>query len=227
MLVACVGSEKVRLGEVFMAATLLVYAGSVQTAWAQPCCGPITPDGERLAQFLDHSDVDRLWVAGWHVDWRTGEIDRSAPGGPEARTHCSAFAAAMADRLGIYVLRPPEHSQNLLSNAQMRWLREHGAEHGWRGLGSDIAAQTAANGGELVLEAFENPDPHRPGHIAIVRPSQKTPAALNREGPQETQAGEQNAISTTTAAGFRHHRDAWTVGGGGELRYYAHVVNWQ
>ncbi len=138
-------------------------------ARAQPCCGPITPEGERLARFLDSSDVMSRWLAGWHVDWRTGDRDRAAPGGPEAKTHCSAFVAAMAERLGAYVLRPPEHSQELLANAQMRWLREHGSEQGWWTEASDMDAQAAANRGELVLESFENPNPHRPGHIAIVR----------------------------------------------------------
>ena len=79
---------------------------------------------------------------------------------------------------------------------------------------------------ELVLEAFENPNRHRPGHIAIIRPSEKTRVALDREGPQETQAGETNAISTTTAAGFRHHRGAWSSDGTGGLHYYAHAVTW-
>ena len=49
---------------------------------------------------------------------------------------------------------------------------------------------------------------------------------LDREGPQETQAGEQNAISTTTMAGFRHHSGAWLPHGAGDLRYYAHAVTW-
>jgi hypothetical protein len=30
-------------------------------AQAQPCCGPITPAGERLAHFLDDSDVTQRW----------------------------------------------------------------------------------------------------------------------------------------------------------------------
>ena len=109
----------------------------------------------------------------------------------------------------------------------MRWLREHGAEHGWRTLASDVAAQEAANRGELVLEAFENPDPHRPGHIAIVRPSEKTRKELDREGPQETQAGTHNALSTTTEAGFHGHPGAWEPGGAGRLHYYGHTVNWK
>jgi hypothetical protein len=59
-----------------------------------------------------------------------------------------------------------------------------------------------------------------------VRPSDKTRAELDRDGPQETQAGGLNAISTTTAIGFRHHRGAWKPMGMGALRYYAHAVDW-
>lgn len=210
-----------------VAVGLLQFGLGLSAAVAQPCCGPITPSGERLAEFLDRSDVTQRWLPGWHVDWRTGEADRAEPGGREAKTHCSAFVAAMAERVGIYVLRPPEHSQELLANAQMRWLREHGAEHGWYTLQTGADAQAAANRGELVLEAFENPDRHKPGHIAIVRPSEKTQERLDRDGPQETQAGEENVLSTTTVEGFRHHRGAWLPNGAGAIRYYAHSVAWQ
>jgi hypothetical protein len=194
---------------------------------AQPCCGPITADGQRLASFLDGTGVDRLWLAGWHVDWRTGESDRARPGGPEAKTHCSAFVAAVADRLGFYVLRPPEHPQNLLANAQMSWLAQQGSSYGWRPIGDAATAQRLANSGMLVVAAFANPDADRPGHIAVVRPSQKTAAELIADGPQETQAGETNAVSTTVASGFRHHRGAWQPAGTGALRFYGHAVDWQ
>ena len=117
-------------------AAVLALPVLTASADATPRCGAITPAGERLAHILDDSDVAHCWLAGWHVDWRTGEVDRAEPGGPEAKTHCSAFVAAMAERLRIYVLRPPEHRQNLLANAQMLWLRDHGAEQGWRALGS-------------------------------------------------------------------------------------------
>ena len=196
------------------------------SAQAQPCCGPVTPRGRQLASFLESSDAVHLWRSGWHVDWRTGERDRPAPGGPAAKTHCSAFVAALALRLGIYVLRPPQHSQQLLANAQMRWLHESGEQSGWSALGSDAAAQEAANGGWFVVEAYENPDRHRPGHIAIVRPSEKTRTGLHDDGPQETQAGTHNAFSMTTREGFRAHRGAWEPGGGGSLRYYRHDVAW-
>jgi hypothetical protein len=129
-------------------------------ARAQPCCGPITAEGKRLAAFLDASGVDHLWLAGWHVDWQTGTADRPEPGGPEAKTHCSAFVAAVAERLGAYILRPPEHRQSLLANAQMGWLGRDGASSGWQPAAGAAAAQQMANAGMLVVAAFQNPDPH-------------------------------------------------------------------
>jgi hypothetical protein len=174
---------------------------------------------------LAATGVDHLWLAGKHIVWSTGEADEGRPDGREAASHCSAFAAAIAARLGIYVLRPPEHPQELLASAQVAWLRTDGASRGWRVLPGYRQAQQAANSGDLVFEAFENPNPHRPGHIAIVRPSGKTAAELDSEGPQETQAGSFNAISVSTAAGFRQHRGAWISGGGGAMAYYAHAID--
>lgn len=198
----------------------LALAGAAQ---AQPCCGPITAAGERLAGFLDATGVDHLWTAGHHADWFTGE---ATPVTREKATHCSAFVAAAAARLGVYVLRPPDHSEDLLANAQLRWLRDAPAGSGWRSLPDPVAAQAAANRGDLALEAFANPNPHRPGHIAIVRPSEQSRAALDRNGPRETQAGEINAFDTTTALGFRHHPGAWMPEGHGGIHYYAHAIDW-
>ena len=99
---------------------LVVALGLAGSAHAAPCCGPITPAGERLAQFLDDTGVDHLWQAGQRVNWETGEPIQV---GKQTSTHCSAFAAAVAERLGVYILRPPQHPQDLLANAQMGWLR--------------------------------------------------------------------------------------------------------
>lgn len=197
-----------------------------RVATAQPCCGPITPEGQALLRFLDNSGVDHLWLKGRQIDWQTGQLDPAAAESLEPNTHCSSFVAAMALRLDIYVLRPPEHSQLLLANAQLGWLWLHGASAGWRSLADYVAAQQAANRGELVLEVFENPTPRRAGHIAIIRPSTKTRAELDADGPQETQAGGRNAISTSTKSGFKYEAGAWVPGGTGSLRYYAHTVTW-
>jgi hypothetical protein len=190
-------------------------------ARAQPCCGPITANGERLLAQLNASGVDHLWLPYQHVHWDTGELE-SNPYGRPAATHCSAFVAALSMRLGVYILRPPDHSPTLLANAQMRWLSFDGASSGWRRLPDAAAAQRGANQGNLVVVAFENPDPHHPGHIAFVRPGAIDAARLASQGPDVTQAGAVNAISIPLAEGFRHHRGAWPNG----VRYFEHPINW-
>jgi hypothetical protein len=48
-------------------------------------------------------NVESLWIAGQHINWETGEPDRGGDyEGPGNHTHCSAFSAAAANRLGIY-----------------------------------------------------------------------------------------------------------------------------
>jgi hypothetical protein len=210
-----------------MLAGLLLAAVHPGAASAQPCCGPITPEAEKLAHILDTSGVDHLWLAAQHIVWDTGERDPARPGGTRRSTHCSAFAAAMAERAGVYLLRPPQHGQDLLANAQFAWLdSDAGRAAGWRAVDTPKAAQSAANRGELVVAVFRNPDPHRPGHIAVLRPSDKTQAELDADGPQEAQAGAKNWISTDVAQGFHGHQSAWLPGGAGAIRFFAHAVAW-
>lgn len=195
-----------------------------------PCCGEVSDDGERLRRFLDASLVEQRWLPGFKVNWRTGEAIAAWPAGSGAHTHCSAFAASMAMRLGVYLLRPPEHRQTLLANAQMAWLRrasDNGGADRWRALHGDVlAAQYQANHGLLVLAVAENPDPAKPGHIAIVRPGAMTAAPLRRDGPMLTQAGGRNALSMPLARAFRGHRGAWLRDGEGSVRFFAHPVDW-
>ena len=88
------------------------------SAVASPCCGPISADGVRLREFLDNSGVDHLWLRDYAVDWKTGEtIAAYGSSSANPHTHCSAFAASAAMRLGVYILRPPEHTVSLLANA--------------------------------------------------------------------------------------------------------------
>jgi hypothetical protein len=210
--------------EFLLATALLIAAPS--SAYAASCCGPITPAGAKLIAFLDGSGVDRLWLPGAKVNWETGAAI-SIWEDDKPHTHCSAFVASAAKRLGVYVLRPPEHSPVLLANAQMGWLRSPAAiAAGWRRLRDAVEAQHRANEGELVVAAFENPDPDRPGHIAIIRPSSIDLASLMATGPFVTQAGGHNALSEPLARGFGNHPGAWLGNGEGGVRFFAHMVDW-
>ena len=181
----------------------------------------ITPAGQRLAAFLDHLGVEQRWPAGQHVDWETGLPDGKPELTAGKHTHCSAFVASAAKQLGIHILRPPEHGQILLANAQYDWLAEAGAGDGWQSLPNGIDAQAHANRGEFVVASYKNHHDDSPGHIAIVRPSDKPRDAIEAEGPQVIQAGGTNYQSTSLRQGFAGHKAAWTHN---EVRYYAHAV---
>jgi hypothetical protein len=84
-----------------------------------------------------------------------------------------------------------------------------------------VAAQAQANEGRLVVATYRNHNDDKPGHIAIVRPTDKSESAIRAEGPQITQAGGTNYRSTSLQTGFSGHPAAW---GRGEVRYYAHDV---
>jgi hypothetical protein len=181
----------------------------------------IAPSALRVAAAIDSMDVEHRWPAGVHVDWETGVPDGQRESNLGKHTHCSAFVAAAAKRLGIYILRPPDHPQTLLANAQYRWLAAAGSAHGWQPVEGAEEAQNRANRGDLVVAAYKNHHDDKPGHIAIVRPSGKNAAAIHAEGPQITQAGGTNYRSTTLVQGFAGHPAAWQDN---EVRYYAHTV---
>ncbi len=197
---------------------------NIQPAAATPCCGPTTPDRQRLAAFFDASHVDQLWLAHLHALWRTGAPDSARPG-YSRDAHCCAYAAAMAQRASVPLLHPPEHGQRDLANAQFQWLQTQGPAQGWRQIDFQ-AAQRLANQDYFVLAVFQNPNLAKPGHIAILRPSGKTLDELERAGPEEAQAGEHNFTGTSIAHGFVDPRVAWIPGGKGALRFFAHRVDW-
>lgn len=206
--------------------TLLLLAlacAAARPAFAdEPCCGPITPAGQRLGALLDGMNVESLWLAHQHVDWKTGEPDRGPEfTGSRKSTHCSAFAAAVGLRLGVYMLRPPEHGLVLLASAQTEWFNNGGGQAaGWRPVASMQAAQEFANQGKLVVISYANPNPKRPGHIVIVRPSTKSGAQFAAEGPQVIQAATYNRASSPAATSFHAHPGAWP----NEVRVFVHDV---
>ena len=89
---------------------------------ASAAADAVSANGRRLEATLDATGVERLWPAGEHVNWETGVPDGKPERGEGRHTHCSAFVAATAKQLGVYILRPPEHGQVLLANAQYDWL---------------------------------------------------------------------------------------------------------
>jgi hypothetical protein len=104
---------------------LVVFAGAARPA------DTVTPQAQAVSKVLDAMGVESKWIAGEHVYWETGLPTGVPETSPGKHTHCSAFVAAAAKNLGVYILRPPEHGQKLLANAQSEWLAEEGAARGW------------------------------------------------------------------------------------------------
>jgi putative intracellular protease/amidase len=185
--------------------------------WTARTKGPT----EELWRRLESMEVEKLWLPGAIVDWKTGlptgQPIKDAKG---KHTHCSQFVAAVADRLAIPLLRPPEHGVVLLANAQYDWLAaDAGKRAGWVALKDGAAAQAAANDGRLVLASLKNPDATRPGHIAVVRPGTKDAGLLAQEGPDVMQAGGTNALRTSLRKGFGNHKKEYD-----QIAFHAHVV---
>jgi hypothetical protein len=180
----------------------------------------ISSDGRRLSALLDSMKVEQRWLPGDRVDWQTGRHD---PDALPLTGHCSAFVAAVAAACHIYVLRPPDHAERLLANSQCSWLRDEGLRQNWKIIDDARTAQRLANQGNLVLACYRNPDRTDPGHIVVVRPSAKSRAAIDREGPDITQAGKHNYSRTSAKHGFTVHTRAWKHS---QVLYYAHSVSW-
>jgi hypothetical protein len=193
-------------------------------AFAGPSEGAEAVSDQAVAVFkvIDALDVEHKWPAGLHVDWLTGVPDGKPEKSEGKHTHCSAFVAVAAKALGIYLLRPPEHGQVLLANAQYDWLLSQGGDDGWKQLQSSADAQDAANQGMLVVAVYHNHSDQKPGHIAIVRPGDKSPDLLAAEGPDETQAGEINYRIVSLKKGFAGHPGAFK---NNEILFFAHAVD--
>jgi hypothetical protein len=189
--------------------------------------GVISVGGRRLRVFLDGTHVKTRWIADYHVIWQTGQRKGPPEGDPAHHTHCSAYVAAVALYLDIYILRPPNHKQSRLANAQVSWLGGVGtesgptaAEAGWNSLGTSgddgvlDDAITAANAGKLVVAGYFQPPTQQPdgsqiqraGHIVVVRPQESFPP---EKGPQVVTAGVQNFKSASMKFAFGNHPLAW------------------
>jgi hypothetical protein len=172
----------------------------------------IDEKGNNLKSFYLSLNVENLWIANHHINWETGEPDE-----PDAkysvRTHCSAFVAAACKRLNIYILRPPQHVQGLLANAQYDWLQSNeAANDGWKQINDTnnyAIAQQYANTGYVVVAVINNPIPKKSGHIALVMPSQISLQELEDSGPVVIMASTHNHNSISLRAGFKSHISSW------------------
>ena len=198
----------------------LAIIGGANAALADPA--PISAKAKWIEAQLDQMDVKDNWIAGVHINWRTGVPDGQPESAVGRHTHCSAFAAAAAEKFGIYLLRPPEHPQILLANAQNEWLPTEGAGQGWQSLPDAAAAQDAANRGLFVVASYHNRNDDKPGHIAIVLSGKKNAALLASEGPDVMQAGTVNSLREPMREGFSGHPGAFE---GRLIAFYAHAVS--
>jgi hypothetical protein len=112
------------------------------------------------------------------------------------------------------MLRPPQHAQELLSNAQYQWFASKaGADSGWIKINNDAktftVAQKLANEGFVVTAVYGNADPKKPGHIALVMPEAVADTALSNSGPKIIMAGQVNYNITSLRWGFRYHITEW------------------
>lgn len=173
---------------------------------------PIDSRGKWLQSFYLSLAVEQRWLAGTHINWATGVADK--PGATSGTaTHCSAFAAAACAQLGVYLLRPPAHSQILLASAQYEWLATPAASAAnWqpiRGASLYEAAQDRANQGFVVLAICRNPVDRKPGHIALVIPAEVSTVDLAAAGPLIMMAGTHNYNSIPLKRGFKSHLTGW------------------
>jgi hypothetical protein len=178
--------------------------------------------GARLNEFLDGLPILTRWLPGHRIVWQTGQQSGPKQIPASHHTHCRAFAAAVALYLDIYLLRPPQHGQAKLANAQTFWLSGEesfpgigsAGDNGWTTLGmsgdpgAPAACQQAANAGRLVLVCYAAPVPtHR--HVAIVRSRADESADIPPDGPDVIMAGAHNYRSTSMRHAFKNHPQAW------------------
>jgi len=196
----------------------------VSTGYSQQVL-KIMPGGQKLKDTYLSMNVENLWIAEHHVDWQTGLPDM--PGATQGiKTHCSAFVAAACERLSIYILRPPEHGQVLLANAQAVWLNSDDAlQAGWQKLNDDdslyVNAQRLANEGKVVVAICKNPDRTEPGHDGLVMPDERSVALLKQEGPEIIMAGTHNYNYIALIKAFKSHITNWPSH---EVEFFVHEV---
>jgi hypothetical protein len=118
----------------------------------------------------------------------------------DGNTYCNIFVTDVCRAMGF----APSHwvdpfgnpgkaskgNQELNANRLINWFYDHGERYGWHPADREVAL-AAAERGHLVVAAWKNPLPTRPGHVAIVLP----------EGTI-AQAGAKNFVGYVISEGF-------------------------
>ena len=194
--------------------TLILFLLVTLYSYAQELT--INESGKKLKKFYLGLDVEHLWLAGGHVNCQTGLPD--APSTTEIeKSHSPVFVAELCHRQGLYILRPPQHPQDMLANDQCDWLTTAEAKiQGWNLIaGDDIykQAQDYANKGHVVVAIYKNAAPNATGHVAAVMPALISSKELSEEGPKIIMAGTHNFNNISLKAGFKHHVTTWPASG--------------
>ncbi len=157
---------------------------------------------QQLAQIIDYLAVDN----STHLRYQ-----------PTKQTFCNIYAHDYCFLAGVYLPRVWWTQSALVSltkgqsvvprygvsieeqnaNALFRWLRDFGADFGWRQTGNITSLQQHANQGAVCLIIACHRHAGSSGHVAMVVPESSTQRAKrNNEGevllPLQSQAGRQN-----------------------------------
>jgi hypothetical protein len=77
-----------------------------------------------------------------------------------------------------------------------------------------------ANTGALVVASYQASSGS--GHIAVLKPSNRTDVSVDAFGPQECQSGDYNFADTNIVTGFNQHPGAFPS----NILYYSHAVTY-
>lgn len=176
-----------------------------------------TVQSEEWKAYLALWNLDKLFLPGQRINWRTGESSVISKG-PKT-SHCSEFLAAIAHHLQIPLSPTPDEKRSWLANAMYKWLSTEGSKAGWHEIEDDTEAQDLANHGWFVLAIVNNPIPKQSGHVAIVLPEEKK-KERKRLKIHVMHAGLQNCMSEPLLQAFKHHRQDMD-----RLKFFAYPIS--
>ncbi len=139
-------------------------------AWAGACSAPPNNDAASTAWANKLIDAIAEEPVCSNYQPQATSLDRGA---------CNIFAGRVLERVyGVrdFIVDPPDPSKKFYTANEIATLLSAGLAPKWSRLGvaSDqptlVSAKNQADAGRLVLAVWRNPDPKKPGHVALVGP---------------------------------------------------------